>query len=283
MRAGQAGSDPSSEAGGATTTGTEEGGTMRPVFIAWAVAAGVLILAMVATGRLSNGSYLGILRDSRGRYSLSQLQVLIWTAVLLSLVVGVFVGRVVGDATGGPLGFDIPNSVLALLGISVGSTVTARATKAGKNVRRPTRVAASGPEDPPRLGQVVLVEEGKLADKIVDVTKFQSLWITLILVAAYIAMAVTQIRKAASVSELTSLPDVAGTFVTFLAISHAGYLAGKLPDQAGVPDGKVLLDLTDPARAQEFRKQHPFTPRVKPATERSDEPVLGSTAGSINR
>jgi hypothetical protein len=229
---------------------------MRPVFISWAVAAAVLLGTMATAGKISNGSYLGILTDSRGRYSLNHLQILVWTAVLFSLIVGLFVGRLIGHATGGPLGFSIPDSVLGLLGISVGSAVTARAAKAGKSRRRPTRVAASDPRDPPRLGQIILAEEGKLADKLVDITKFQNLWITLILVAAYVAAAVTQIRQAASVSELTSLPDIAGTFVTLLAISHAGYLAGKLPDPAGMPDGAVVLDVIDPARAKEFRETH---------------------------
>ena len=255
---------------------------MRLLFISWAVAAAVLLVAMATAGKISDGSYLGILRDSRGRYSLNRLQILMWTAVLFSLIIGLFVGRLLGHATGGPLGFSIPDSVLGLLGISVGSAVTARATKAGKNRRRPTEVAASDPEDPPRLGQLILVEEGKLADQVVDVTKFQNLWITLILVAAYVAVAVTQIRQAASVSELTSLPDIAGTFVTLLALSHAGYLAGKLPDPAGMPDGKVVLDLIDPVRAKEFRETHdlPLKPRNKPAAERSDEPVLDPTIPS---
>jgi hypothetical protein len=255
---------------------------MRLVFISWAAAAAVILGAMAAAGKISSGSYLGILRDSRGRYSLNHLQILMWTAVLFSLITGLFVGRLVGHASGGPLGFSIPDSVLGLLGISVGSAVTARATKAGKSRRRPTKVAASDPRDPPRLGQVILVEEGKLADQVVDVTKFQNLWITLILVAAYIAVAVTQIRQAASVSELTSLPDIAGTFVTLLALSHAGYLAGKLPDPAGIPEGAMVLDIVDPAQAEEFRKTHdlPLKPRNKPAAQRSDEPVLDPTIPS---
>jgi len=252
---------------------------MRVVFISWAAAAAVILGAMATAGKISNGSYLGILTDSRGRYSLNHLQILMWTAVVLSLFTGLLVGRLVGHATGGPLGFSIPDSVLGLLGISVGSAVTARATKAGKSRRRPTNVAASDPKDPPRLGQIILVEEGKLADQLVDVTKFQNLWITLVLVAGYIALAVSQIRQAASVSELTGLPDVAGTFVTLLAISHAGYLAGKLPDPAGIPDGRVVLDLIDPKRAKEFRDTHdlPLKPRNKPAAERSNESVLDPT------
>jgi hypothetical protein len=258
---------------------SEEGGTMQIVIIAWAAAAGVLILAMAAAGKIDNGSYLGILRDSRGRYSLTHVQILMWTVVVLSLISGVFVGRLIDDAAGGPLGFSIPDSVLALMGISLGSAVTARAVKASKNTRRQANIAASDPTVPPRLGQIILLEEGKFADKIVDVAKFQSLWVTLILVAAYIVMAVTQIHKAGSVAELTTLPDVAGGFVTLLAISHAGYLAGKLPDQPGMPDRKALLDLVNPAQAQELRKQRTIS-QNSPVSHHSGEPELHSATSS---
>jgi hypothetical protein len=238
---------------------------------AWAVSAAILLLAMGAAGRISTGSYLGILRDNRGRYSLSHVQILLWTLVLLPLITGVAAGRLLGDAAGGPLGFTIPDSVLALLGISVGSTVAARAIKAGKNTRRQANIAASDRLDPPHLGQILLVEEGRQADRLIDVTKFQSLVITLILAGSYVAMAASQIRRAGSAAELTSLPDLAGTFGVLLAISHAGYLAGKLPDQPGIPEGRVLLDVTSPARARELRRQHPFTPRRTAAPEGIEE------------
>jgi hypothetical protein len=234
---------------------------VRDTLIAWAVAAGILLFGMGAAGRISSGSSLGILRDNRGRYSLSHVQILLWTLVILSLIAGVAAGRLLGDAAGGPLGFTVPDSVLALLGISIGSTVAARAIKAGKNTRRQAHIAASDRRDPPHLAQILLVEEGRQADRLVDVTKVQSLVITIVLVVSYVAMAVSEIRKAGSAAELTSLPDVAGTFGALLAISHAGYLAGKLPDQPGIPEGRVLLDVASPARAQELRKQHPFTPR----------------------
>jgi hypothetical protein len=244
---------------------------VRYTLIAWAVAAGILLLVMVAAGRISTGSYLGILRDNRGRCSLSHVQILLWTLVILSLITGVSTGRLLGDAAGGPLGFSIPDSVLALLGISVGSTVAARAIKAGKNTRRQANIAASDDLDPPSLGQIILVEEGRQADQLIDVTKFQSLVITLILAISYVAMAASQIHKAGSAAELTSLPDVAGAFAALLAISHAGYLAGKLPDQPGIPKGRVLLDVTNPARARELRRQHSFSPRRTAASEEIDE------------
>src|SRR5829696_5494637 len=103
------------------------------VFVAWTVAAAILVIAMAAAGRTSSGSYLGILRDGRGRYSLSRFQVLLWTTVVLSLLAAVFVARLIDGTRNNALDIQIPQTVLLVLGVSVGSTVTAGAIKAGKD------------------------------------------------------------------------------------------------------------------------------------------------------
>lgn len=236
---------------------------MQLPLVAWLVAAGVLLTSMAIAGNISGNGYFGILKDTRGRYSLSRLQIVLWTWVVFSLLTGVFVGRL-ADGVADPLDVEIPDTVLLVLGISVASTVTAGAIKAGKNIRQQVRIAASDQRDPARFAQVALAEEGEMADKVVDVTKFQSLWITLLLIIAYVAMAIVQIRQAASASQLTRLPDLTGELATLLAISHAGYLAAKLPDRAGVPDGTLMLDRINPQRAEAMRDEgrlKPFTPR----------------------
>jgi xanthosine utilization system XapX-like protein len=67
--------------------------------------------------------------DSRGRFSLTHLQLVLWPLVVLSLVAGVFFGRLWAGVDD-PLGFDIPSELLGVLGISVGSAVTAQCVKA---------------------------------------------------------------------------------------------------------------------------------------------------------
>jgi len=193
---------------------------MQLVLIAWVVAGGILLAAMAAAGKISGNGYFGILKDTRGRYSLSRLQIVLWTWAVFSLLAGIFIGRL-ADGVADPLDVGIPDTVLLVLGISVASTVTVGAVKAGKNLRQQMRIAASDKRDPARLGQVVLAEEGEMADKVVDVTKFQSLWITLILVIAYVAMAIVQIRQAASASQLTRLPDLTGELVTLRGCPRA--------------------------------------------------------------
>jgi hypothetical protein len=218
---------------------------MDAVFIAWAVSAAVLLLVAVGLGATIRGGPLGILIDSRGRYSLTQLQLVLWTVVIMSLIFGVFWGRLVGGLAANALDFSIPSELLIVLGISVGSTVTSSVIKAAKDADHPERVAASDSGDPPRFFQIFWVEEGAMADRAIDVTKFQNFWFTLILVVAYVALAIATLAKLGDISKLDSLPGFSAQFVTLLAISHGAYVAGKLPTPPGNPSGLSVRGLVD--------------------------------------
>ena len=64
---------------------------MATTFWAWLVSALVIVLlAVVIPSRLGTQN---VLRDGRGRYSLSRVQVMVWTVVLLSLISGMAFGR----------------------------------------------------------------------------------------------------------------------------------------------------------------------------------------------
>ena len=66
---------------------------MGTVFWAWGVSAAVLVLAAAVIGATAGkSSVFGVLIDRRGRYSLSRLQIVIWTLVVVSLLSGVFWG-----------------------------------------------------------------------------------------------------------------------------------------------------------------------------------------------
>lgn len=226
---------------------------MTAILASWAVSAtALLLLAYVLgeqVGRKKGGgsaikpSALGILIDNRGRFSLNHLQLVVWSIVIISLISGVFFGRLIDDAE--PLAFSIPDRVLGLIGISLGSAVTVGAIKASK-ASKSAAAATAGEKAPlatlavtgdePFFSQVFMLEEGELADQVVDVTKFQSFGITIILVVAYVAMAIHQISELkGGAGGMTSLPDLSGTFLVLLGISYAGYAGGKLPNQTGAP------------------------------------------------
>jgi hypothetical protein len=207
---------------------------MSSVFVAWALSAGALFALALALGRTIRRGYFGILIDNRGRYSLTHLQLVLWSIVIISLISGVFWGRLFDNA-GGALKFTFPDELLALFGITVGSAVTASVVKSAKDTDRPGAMAASDEQHPPRFAQIFLLEEGALADHVIDVTKFQNFWFTIILVAAYIGLAVSTIKDAESAAKIVALPGFSGNFTTLLGISHAAYIAGKLPNRPGPP------------------------------------------------
>ncbi|MCZ4088702.1 hypothetical protein [Sinorhizobium psoraleae] len=196
-----------------------------------------MLLAAGYLGAVVRGSVLGVFIDTRGRFSLSQLQSVIWSVVVLSLIAGVATGRLVAGVPDA-LSFSIPSTLLAVMGISIASTVSSIVVKSAKDMQAPERIAASDASDRPRFSQIFLVEEGELADLTVDITKFQNFWFTLILVAAYIFFAGSRIADLGSA--MNSLPDFNETFVMLLGISHAGYLAGKIPARQGAPEGLSL-------------------------------------------
>ena len=213
----------------------------------WGISAFVLITLGAALGYLTTRQLLGLLIDSRGRYSLTHLQLALWTIVILSLIAGVFFGRWQHNAP--PLGFSVPSVVLELLGISTGSAVTVTAAKSAKNSARPKNVAAAAPGPwRPSLLQVLL-EEGTYADQVVDITKFQNFVITVVLVLAYIGLAVQTITTAVSRPAWPRYPVSAATFIVLLGISHAAYLAGKLPSPDGQPTGLTVASRDEIAQA----------------------------------
>jgi hypothetical protein len=201
---------------------------MNEIFIAWGVSAALLVLLALAVGRLAAVKHwLGILVDDRYRFSLTQLQIVTWSIVILSLISGVFFGRLLAGVED-PLDFGIPSQVLGLLGISAGSAVTAISIKATKD---PAKIGS----EKPRFRQIFLAEEGTYADKVIDVTKYQNFITTIILVVAYVTLSIHAIHDAGSAKAVTTLPDISGTFLILLGISHGAYLAAKVPSKPGDP------------------------------------------------
>ncbi len=216
---------------------------MTGVFVWWAISAIVLALSAVFLGGVIGRGYIGILIDNRGRYSLTQLQLVVWIIIILSLISGVFFSRLLGGLSKDALMFSIPDELLIVIGVSVSSTVAATVVKAQKNASIPDRIAASGANDRPRFSQIFLLEEGILADQVIDISKFQNFWITAILAVSYVALAIAAIKTAGTVDHVNALPGFSGNFVTLLAISHAGYIAGKLPNGTGIPKGLTYESL----------------------------------------
>ena len=192
---------------------------MAKVYVSWAVSALVLIIIAIAIGQGSRKKWYGILLDTNNKVSLSQFQTVLWTILVLSLIVGVFVARLI-DGAGDPLAFEIPDELLILMGLTYGSTVLATAVKVGKGLTQRAE---------PALKQLWTVEEGARQDQDTDVTRLQNVALVVIGVLAYIATVVAKFNLLGGASAVTKLPDFDPSWVTLLGISYAAYVVGKLP------------------------------------------------------
>ncbi|MFL6164422.1 MAG: hypothetical protein ACJ74U_19680 [Jatrophihabitantaceae bacterium] len=214
------------------------------ILVWWAIIAAAILGLMVVIGLAVNRRPFGILIDTRGRYSLTQLQVSMWTVVVLSLIAGTFAGRWQHHVPN-PLHFTIPSQLLGVLGISLGSGVVATVVKSTKDATNTLNVAASEPSklalktlEPswqPRFAQVFMEEEGTYADEVVDISKFQNFIITLVLVTAYVGTVISALHGIKNARDFSTLPTFDTTFLTLLGISHGAYVAGKIPPQKGTP------------------------------------------------
>jgi hypothetical protein len=241
---------------------------MAAILWAWAISAAVMIVFAVIVSVLITSHPWGILIDTRGRYSLTQTQIASWTLVVLSLISGVFWGRLV-HGVNDALSFSIPSELLIVMGISVGSTVLAVTIKTSKDNSHADSVAASivgdaNPDNQPGFNQIFSVEEGALAGEAVDITKFQNFVITAILLIAYVALAIHSIKSAGSAGNVTALPGFDTTFVTLLAISHGGYIVGKVPNRSGTPDGLTVADRNAAGGPPPSSPSGPPTPGAPP-------------------
>ncbi|KOV85329.1 hypothetical protein [Nocardia sp. NRRL S-836] len=243
---------------------------MATTFWAWVVSALVIVLLAVVVPRLLGAQH--VLRDARGRYSLSRLQVLLWTVVLLSLVSGMAYGRFAAGQVD-VAGFALPGQVLTLLSIVIGSAVAAAAIKVVKSTVRPDCVAAHpAGRGRGRFMEMLTVEEGVSAGRSIDLSKFQNFLVTVLLLLAYTAQAVAALRAVDNPAGIGGLPAFSDTLLVLLAVSHAGYLLGKIPSPVGTPpDGTMAERLAETAVVE------PVV--VEPAVA---EPVVEpSTNGSV--
>jgi hypothetical protein len=182
-------------------------------------------LAILFTKKTAKDGVPGALLDGRGRLSLSQLQMMLWTLIVLSLLVAVVMIRLL-KGVDDPLGVHIPEELLIAMGISLGSGALATAIKAGKDVRK----VPIKEKNQPRLSQLYYVEEGQTTQDFVDVTRLQNFLMTVIVLIFYVAVAWIFLGAHPDAATLTALPGFDGTLVTLFGISHAAYVTGKMPD-----------------------------------------------------
>jgi len=224
-------------------------------FVFWYLASLLLLVAFAGwIGRsaeipsLGRKTWLGILIDSRERFSLNRLQLLMWTLLVLATLLALFVPSIL-HGSGASSALAIPQHLLILIGISAGSATIAGAIKDGKNndpkvagqiarggLPHPAArsVAPAGPASAARMAilkasgnvkphwrQMFLEEEGTNSEVIVNVSKYQNFIFTIILGIVYLTLTI----------KTTGYPDFDEKILWLLGISHGSYVGGKIPDK----------------------------------------------------
>jgi hypothetical protein len=217
-----------------------------------------LFLFVLIAGQGITGRGLGFLIDSRNKMSLSQLQISIWTIVILATYIAVVLSRVVHPDLGYEQAFKValPKELWMLLGISLTSMVGSPLILSGKKITTPdvkergktvASLATMGGKPKPSeedekkssVGTLMVNEkpqQAQIADLFrgdetgnaahLDISKVQMFLFTVILVIVYIFGLEAAFAGLIS-DENAAFPALDSSMITLLGISHAGYLSYK--------------------------------------------------------
>ena len=202
---------------------------MKEYGVVWLSISTFSLVFMLGLGVRIGNRPLGVLVDSRCKMSLSRLQVLLWTWLVVSTFSTIAWVR-------GTMSIDVPEELWALMGISVGSTAGAvliKGTKAGiePDLRRVAAQASSS-----RRGVLQAnadAKKARLADMFkgeeitdfawVDISKVQLFFFT---VAAWFGY-VLALWNTPPGTDGVAFPELSTSIVTLIGISHVGYLTVK--------------------------------------------------------
>jgi hypothetical protein len=219
----------------------------------------LMIVALLAIGAKLHGRPAGLIIDNRNRVSLSKLQMLLWTIVVVSALVAAAAYNVRNGIVGvgpskiplGPLEIVIPSELLFAMGIAATSFIATPTVLSLKAKETPTQAnvdaaAANAPGmDLLHSGKVfgrADLNDAKWSDIFMgdevgnaatpDLSKIQQFAITLLLVGIYSAQLVrlfgqVHVPGGASFTFFNSLPVLGDRFVVLMGISHASYLVYK--------------------------------------------------------
>jgi hypothetical protein len=220
-----------------------EGWLPRPW--SWLVVLGALLVFLLVLGIWMTHQPLGVLINERNLMSLSRLQIICWSIVILSSYIVVVMQRIAGHVPN-PLGVTVDNQLWAILGISTASFVGAPLVPSTKTDKSPsdnairaaskalgeapvsiqqnaqgTLYSNSEPDDARFSGIFEEDEVGNTA--YVDISKVQMFLITVLLIGVYCSALWSFLSGAHD--QLTKLPPANGDML--FALSHAGYLTFK--------------------------------------------------------
>ena len=228
---------------------------------AWLISGTTLTLMLAAIGWAVQRRFDGVLIDRDNRISLSRLQLVLWTVLLLSGLeaAGIFntslgypqtIGK---EAMLGPLDIRIPSEIWALLGLGSFTAVAAPLVKnrnRERDLHHPDEARALAEQAAKARGtksvgrydgrvyQNASPREARWIDLVlgdhegapyIDISKVQHLALTLLLFLVYGLALYEILDKPLPLSQaIPKFPDLSPGMLSLLGISHAAYLAGKV-------------------------------------------------------
>ena len=210
----------------------------------WLGILGLLAIFGTIAGHGVTGHWRGLLIDQRNRMSISRLQFVGWTLLVLS---GILTSALINLALGwDPLEFTIPPELFVLMGISTASLVAAPAILGTKGKAAPgvapmgiLALKQQGYDDVYESDNVVVANKSPLKARwadllkgeevgnasVLDLGKVQMFFFTFVLLLAYASALAATFREAQDA--ILTLPPIQDGMNVLLGISHTGYLSNK--------------------------------------------------------
>jgi hypothetical protein len=198
--------------------------------LTWLIIVALFLAFLFVVGHGITGRVGGLLIDERNKMSLSRLQMVLWTLVILSGLLTIALSNI-GRSSPTPLAIAVPTQVWLLLGISTTSLVGSPLLKSNKMRQGKIKVREDLHEA--EVADLFRGEETTNCNTL-DLARVQMFFFTLVLVLAYAVLLGSLFIKITGV--IGSLPDIDPSMTTLLGISHAGYLANKAIPHPEAPE-----------------------------------------------
>ena len=218
--------------------------------VTWLVMFVILVVFTFGVGRALTGTWKSLLIDERNMQSLSRLQLMLWTWLVISAIATAAAWNIHISAAD-PLGIHVPEELWILLGISgatlVGSNLmkTQQATNPDitpeEATKRLNEITGGGQTATGQLAQNVSRVQARWTDMFksegvnhagtLDTGKIQMFFFTLVVVLAYVASFARTSYVLDGATARFVFPDLDESFVALLGISSTAYLANKAAKQ----------------------------------------------------
>jgi hypothetical protein len=189
--------------------------------LSWLIIVALFLAFLFVVGNGITGRWQGLLIDERKKMSLSRLQLVLWTLVILSGLLTIALTNI-GQGSARPLAIVVPTQVWLLMGISTTSLIGSPLLKSNKMAEGKIKTRQD-------------VQDAEVADlfrgeeisncNVLDLAKVQMFFFTLVLVLAYAVLLGSLFAN--TTAPIKGMPDIDPSMTTLLGISHAGYLTNK--------------------------------------------------------